>query len=121
MNICIMGSIGRTRTEPEHAEVAVGESVQWSIAVTGEIRSVEWEVYFDGGSPFWRRSYRVTTEAELLTIPPVTDGGVHVGRIDAGIADEPGEYKYGVKATSEATGRQLSDDAPYIIVRRRPR
>jgi hypothetical protein len=121
MNIRITGTLERTRTEPERAEVAVGETVQWSIEVTGGTRSVEWEIYFENESPFRRRSYRVRTEAQSLTIPAVPETGVHVGRIDAGIADEPGEYKYGVKATDETTRRALSDDDPYIIVRRRPR
>jgi len=121
MNIHITGTLERTRTEPERAEVAVGETVRWSIEVTGGTRSVEWEVYFENESPFRRRSYRVTTDARLLTIPPGPEAGLHVGQIDAGIADERGEYKYGVKATDETTRRALSDDDPYIIVRRHPR
>jgi len=121
MNIRITGTLRQTRTEPERAEVAVGEHVQWSIEVTGGTRSVEWEVYFDNESPFRRRSYRVRTEAQVLTIPPVPEAGVHIGRIEAGSADEPGQYKYGVRATDETANRQLSDDDPYIIVRRRSR
>jgi hypothetical protein len=57
----------------------------------------------------------------LLKIPQLPEAGVHVGQIDAGSADDPGEYKYGVRATDGVTRQELSDDDPYIIVRRRPR
>jgi hypothetical protein len=125
MIIRITGRIGQTRTEPERAEVAVGETVQWSIEVTGgtrTARSVAWEIYFQGKGPFNQLSYRATTEVVVpRTDPPQQDVGVHVGKIDAGKAEEPGEYKYGVRAIDEATRHALSDDDPHIIVRRRPR
>ena len=54
-----------------------------------------------------------------LTFPPSDEAAVHVGEVDAGAAEEPGEYKYGVRATDDSTGRVLNDDDPYIIVRRR--
>lgn len=122
MNIRITGTLEQTRTEPEKAEVGVGEHVTWSIAVAGRSRSVEWEIYFDSQSPFRRRSYRVATAVTVpRTFPPSDEAGVHVGQIEAGAAEEPGEYKYGVRAVDQANQRALSDDDPYIIVRRRSR
>lgn len=120
MNIRITGTLQHTRTEPERAEVAVGEHVQWSIEVAGRNGSVEWEIYFEERSPFRRRSFRVATAVQRpLTFPPTGEEGVHVGQISAGAAEEPGEYKYGVRATDQETNRPLSDDDPYIIVGRR--
>jgi hypothetical protein len=123
MIIRIAGTLEQTRTEPERAEVSVGEHVQWSIEVAGRTRSVGWEIYFGEQSPFRRRSYSVATAVQIpLTFPPSDEGGVHVGAVDAGAVDaEPGEYKYGVRATDSATQRALSDDDPHIIVRRRSR
>ncbi len=122
MNIRITGTLARTRTEPEKAEVGVGEHVTWSIAVAGRSRSVEWEIYFEDRSPFRRRSYQVATEATVpRTDAPGGETSVHVGQIDAGAAEEPGEYKYGVRATDKANQQALSDDDPYLIVRPRSR
>jgi hypothetical protein len=120
MNIHITGTLDGTRTEPSKAEVAVGEHVKWSIQVTGRTRSVGWEIYFENKSPFRRQSYRLATAVQVpLTFPPSDEAAVHVGEVDAGAAEEPGEYKYGVRATDDSTGRVLNDDDPYIIVRRR--
>jgi hypothetical protein len=125
MYIRITGRLGQTRTDPERAEVEVGETVQWSIEVTSRTRhvpSVAWEVYFDHASPFRQRSYSVTTAVQVpLGDPPRDEEGVYIGRMEAGEANEPGEYKYGVRAVNEATRQALSDDDPYIIVRWRPR
>ncbi|MEO5925085.1 MAG: hypothetical protein ABIR70_14790 [Bryobacteraceae bacterium] len=123
MIIRITGTLEQTRTEPGRAEVSVGEHVQWLIEVAGRARSVGWEIYFEGQSPFRRRSYRLATAVQApLTFPPSEEEGVHVGAVDAGAVDaEPGEYKYGVRAIDSATQRALSDDDPHIIVRRRLR
>jgi hypothetical protein len=119
MNIRIVGTLQNTRTEPERAEVSVGEHVNWSIQVTGRTRSVEWEIYFESQSPFQRRRYRVATAVQVpLTFPPTDEVGVHVGVVDAGpVEGEPGQYKYGVRPIDQATQKALSDDDPYIIVR----
>jgi len=122
MKIRITGTLDGTRTEPEKAEVAVGEHVSWSIEVRGRTPSVGWEIYFENDSPFRRRSYRVATTMRVSqTYPPSDEAAIHVGEVDAGTAEEPGEYKYGVRASDDSTGRILSDDDPYIIVRRRSR
>lgn len=121
MIIHITGRLGESRTSPERAEVAAGETVQWLIEVVGGTRAIRWEVYFQGRSPFRQRAYNIRTEVRV-SFPqgPRPEEAVHIGRIDAGEANEPGEYKYGVRAVDDATRAALSDDDPYIIVRRRP-
>jgi hypothetical protein len=93
MIIRITGTLERTRTEPERAEVSVGEHVQWSIEVAGRTRSVGWEIYFGEQSPFRRRSYSVATAVQVpLTFlsskrrggGPCRRGGCWCGRRRAG-------------------------------------
>jgi hypothetical protein len=121
MIIQIIGRLGEPLTIPERAEVVVGEMVQWSIAVIGggrPIRSVKWEFYFEGRSPFPRRTYSVTTGIQVPRGRPSTVQEIaYIATIDAGHASGPGEYKYGVRAIDEATEHALSDDDPYIVVR----
>ena len=39
--------------------------------------------------------------------------------IEAGEAQQPGEYKYGVRATDASTNEELCDDDPFLIVQSR--
>lgn len=123
MNIRITGRLGATRAEPERAEVSVGETVQWTIGVTSGrllVRSVAWELYFEGRTPFLQRSFRLVTAVQVpRQEPPFLQQVLYTGQIIAGEAIEPGEYKYGVRTVDEATGNPLGDDDPYLIVRPR--
>ncbi len=114
MVIEITGIVGRTRTEPERAVVALGETVRWVIraGATG-VKSVEWQVYFSHGSPFKERSWKLTTEGGS------ENDAAHAGVIDAGEAQQPGEYKYGVRAVDASTNQEISDDDPFLIVQSR--
>jgi hypothetical protein len=126
MIIKITGKLGETKTEPERAEVETGEPVQWSIEVTGGSRRVPyvlWEVYFERESPFRERSWRVTSELREPRRRRWRDKrkAMHKANIEAGQANEPGEYKYGVRAFAGSSPELVSDDDPLIIVRRRTR
>lgn len=115
MDIEITGIVGRTRTVPERAVVALGETVRWIVRAAGNgVKSIEWQVYFRQGSPFKERSLKMTTEAgsENGQAP-------HAGVIDAGEAQQPGEYKYGVRAVDASTSKELGDDDPFLIVQSR--
>jgi hypothetical protein len=115
MVIEITGIVGHTRTEPERAVVSLGETVRWVVRAGGNgVKSIEWQVYFNHGSPFKERSLKMTTEegSENGEAP-------HAGVIDAGEAQQPGEYKYGVRAVDTSTNQELSDDDPFLIVQSR--
>jgi hypothetical protein len=114
MDIEITGVVGSTRTEPERAVVALGETVRWLVRARARVKSIEWRVYFSKGSPFKEGSWKTTTEGS-------SEGGdaAHTGVIEAGEAQQPGEYKYGVRATDASTNEELSDDDPFLIVQSR--
>ncbi len=115
MTIEITGAVRSTKTQPERAVVALGDTVQWVIRVgaTG-VKSISWQVYFNEGSPFKNRSWRMTTEGSSDK-----DEFVHTGVIDAGEAQKPGEYKYGVRAVDASDNKELSDDDPFLVVQPR--
>lgn len=125
MVIHILGRLGETKISPDRAEVEIGEPVRWLIEVDAGTRpisaltvpAVAWRIYFKGFSPFQQRSYDVTTEVDFDARQQL----VHRAVIDAGEANEPGDYKYGVRAVNPETRQALSDDDPYIVVRRRSR
>lgn len=125
MNIRITGRLGETRAEPLRAEVSIGERVQWTIEVASArrlVRSVLWEVYFEGMSPFRQRSFRITTPLrQPPEEPPFGQLAVYEGQIIAGETVDPGEYKYGVRAFDDASGDYLGDDDPWIVVWQRLR
>ena len=114
MDIEITGVVGSTRTEPERAVVALGETVRWLVRVRAGVKSIEWRVYFSKGSPFKEGSWKTTTERSSEG-----DDAAHTGVIEAGEAQQPGEYKYGVRATDASTNEELCDDDPFLIVQSR--
>jgi hypothetical protein len=129
MIIHITGRLGKTKAEPERAVVDVGEPVEWSVEVSAGPRAVPlvtWEVYFGHESPFDQRSWRVESKIvgrrrkwPLRKRWRDKNKNVYRAKITAGEANEPGEYKYGVRAFSSSPETPLSDDDPYIVVRRR--
>lgn len=115
MDIEITGIVGRTRTIPERAVVALGETVRWIVRAGGiGAKSIEWQVYFRQGSPFKEHSWKMKTEGKSEN-----DDAAHAGVIDAGETQQPGEYKYGVRAVDTSTNQELSDDDPFLIVQSR--
>lgn len=126
MIILVRGRLGNITVEPERAVVEVGDHVEWSIEVNGWHRkspgaSVTWEIYFGQETPFSRHNWRVETEVKLPRRKRWRDKNkvAYVATIEAGEANGPGEYKYGVRAFSDSPGAPISDDDPYLIVRPR--
>lgn len=124
MIIRITGELGETKAEPERAVVEAGEWVAWEVQVSAGRRAVPivtWEVYFDRESPFKERTWRVETELLGPRRKRWRDKNktAYRAKISAGEANEPGEYKYGVRAFFSSSESPLSDDDPYIVVRTR--
>jgi len=98
------------RTTPDPAVVKRGELVSWRFQANGvHNRPIRWLIYFDKRSPFGRQGNRLST-----TTVPRSDQ--HVGMTEAKAADEPGEYKYGVRAEDLQEEVTLGDDDPRLIV-----
>ena len=102
------------RITPEPAFIRVGESVSWELSVASgfHIDAIEWSIYFRGADPFRRGKGSIWTHV-TRRLP----SGVHGGVLDVGPAQEPGEYKYGVRTANANTREELSDDDPYLVVR----
>ena len=94
---------GPVQVLPDPATVAVGENVAWvAYYDSPDAETVEWTVYFSGSSPFpgWWSPGSVKT------------GPRQTGRLEAGSAQSPGDYKYGVRLVSVQNEQLLSDDDP---------
>ena len=84
---------------PDVAYARVGQAVQWEVSSD---EAVIWEVYFDHGSPF-SSSHGVLNSG--------------CGKVSLGNAQQPGDYKYGVRVVSPTSHETLGDDDPMLIVR----
>ena len=104
----------QTIINPDPAIVSVHEHVAWQLLLRpgSNVDAIEWTVYFQGPDPFRgepRGPLRVRTRA--------TSAGTHLGVLNAGPVQDPGDYKYGVRADIAGTNQALSDDDPYLLVR----
>jgi hypothetical protein len=88
---------GRLTTDPDMVLVRIGQRVQWNVS-SGD--RVHWTLYFDHGSPFPVDQAVVTGK----------DGSASLGAPNA-----LGDYKHGVRVTSEG-GQTLADDDPVLEV-----
>jgi hypothetical protein len=106
--IRVMFDRGSVTIDPYSAEVSQGGKVRFEITIRQGLPDVEAEVYFDERSPFrWR--------AERVRVPAGTAGGGP--RWIEATADEPGDFKYGVRAVTAAEGILVADDDPFLTVR----
>lgn len=109
MRITLYAAAGKAvAVMPDPAIVTVGERVAWAMRYEGLASgdAIEWTIYFHRGNPFAPK-----VKTWILSI--IT----HEQVLEAGPAEEPGDYKYGVRTVNAKTGQQLSDDDPYLIVR----
>ena len=106
---------------PDPAIVHVGDFVAWEMYIDPQWAieriaypwasfesPVRWTIYFQNRHPFrkyLRQDWSAIGFPEKKTI-------VQIGK-----AEEPGDFKYGIRMASEVTGQQLSDDDPWLIVR----
>ncbi len=102
----------RLRISPDPAIVHVGDRVVWRMhllhRLTGFRFRLKWTIYFHKDHPF-SGDYR-----EELTESGETNSDII---IDAGKAETPGDYKYGVRIANAETHETISDDDPILIVR----
>jgi hypothetical protein len=95
---------------PDPAVVSRGTPIMWrfrSIALS--IPQVLWTVYFTHGSPFRSQGTQFTTTTANFV-------GQHTGTTGSVTADDPGEYKYGVRAQDVSNQSTLGDDDPRLVV-----
>lgn len=110
MEIWVEFNGGRWHFSPDPATVARGTPVIWKFQTnTLPVQKILWTAYFDHGSPFGDQGNRFITNT-------VISAGQHVGTTGAMSADEPGDYKYGVRADDVLGGTTLGDDDPRLIV-----
>jgi hypothetical protein len=106
--ISISGKAEKPHIAPDPAHVTLGEAVTWHVRLypTHDL-DLECKIYFDADNPF-NSSYGGTLTLRL-------NAGT-VALLRGGPAQEPGDYKYGVRI-STTMGVTLSDDDPRLIVR----
>jgi len=99
---------------PDPAIVQIGTPIQWRFRTQGApVSAIDWTVYFDQGSPFGKQSRVIVTSVGQIV------SGVHFNHTDttsAVVANQAGDFKYGVRAEDARTGQQLGDDDPRLIV-----
>ncbi|MBB3446612.1 hypothetical protein [Rhizobium sp. BK379] len=95
--------------DPDPAKVKLGEKVTWWLSwPNSTTRLVLWTVYF---GPFRELDLQTTTG-----IPTSTGNTDHSGVIGPFVAEDPGDYKYGISVTDAETGVDIDEDDPHLIV-----
>ena len=111
---------------PEHIHVPLSSNIEWEITDLNVIQSsrrfrhygLRFQLYLSGKSPFnW--------ESQFLDIKypnPLSYGGGALAFapmtqvLAAGVVQERGDYKYGVKVTDPESDETLYDEDPFIHV-----
>jgi hypothetical protein len=98
---------GKVIVSPDPAVVDAGTSVEWRFEVNPDLPSLTLEIYFSGASPTgWLSEQAIYSESRSSPI---------IGAV----VQQPGDYKYGVKASNHETNEVIADDDPYLVVRPR--
>lgn len=132
MDITVTYKNGKWTTDPSPAIVAVGTRVRWILRAPDlENRKLVWKVSFPALRPFdeepstlkvmtrvaerWQRS---EINMEVIKMLNLEDEVVlsHRGVTEIQAADRPGEFKYDLSVEDGETGKQISDDDPWLIV-----
>lgn len=114
MDIKVTFDHGKLVFDPDPAYVYRGELVSWIFhanAVGTLGTPLRWSVYLQHGSPFRRQ----VTDFIADTLP---SQGRHSGTAGGMPADDPGDYKYGVRLDDLINKVTLADDDPRLIVSR---
>lgn len=99
---------GEIQVSPDPAIVDQGKPIEWRFSVERSVASGSIELYFSGATPTgWN--------VETVRYSESTSSQPRIGAI----AEDPGEYKYGIRATAEQTNEVVADDDPWLIVRPR--
>jgi len=87
-----------------------GEVLNWDVRIDQTLGGIELfriEIYFPGESPF---NFGRTTLFRGFS------PSFRTLELSAGRADDPGEYKYGVRIMDNSSDRLIEDEDPYIMV-----
>jgi hypothetical protein len=99
---------------PDPAIVRRGEAVSWRFqASTLPASPLQWTVYFNKGSPFHAQDH---SHIHQFTARTPSVGRQQIATSQAMSADDPGEYKYGVRVVDAINQTTLGDDDPWLIV-----
>jgi hypothetical protein len=110
MEIWVTFDNGKLVCSPDTAQVQRGTLVTWRFRANGlTIPLLRWTVYFNHGSPFGGHGNQFITDTN-----PV--GGQHTKTTGSMSADDPGDYKYGVRVVDSVKQTTLADDDPRLIV-----
>ena len=98
----------RWNISPDPAVVNVGDVVQWRFqSQNHDVSQVRWSVYFSHGFPFINPNPYAT--------PAIISADRDAGHTPQVLVEEPGDYKYGVRAQAPS-GQILGDEDPRLIV-----
>ena len=114
----ILEGSGEVKTYPDRARIRRGQKVRWRFqAPETPLDQIAWSVYFEEKSPL-RGTHRANARSKAeRQSEPYQDTRQHLTQTHAKIINgEPGEYKYGIKATDLRSNQTLADEDPYIIV-----
>ena len=110
MEIWVSFDFGKFTVTPDPATVKAGTPLIWrfrsNLAVQDRVR---WTVYFYHGSPFRFEPKEISTTTQSAA-------GQHAGATGTMVPDDPGDYKYGVRAEDAFKQNILGDDDPRLIV-----
>jgi hypothetical protein len=119
MEIVVSLKNGKLSFAPDPAYVSVGELVNWRFRspIMLPLRrqlplEIRWTIYFPVDLPF-----RFVGGEILITTKEDPQRGSHDGATPPVSADQPGDYKYGVRAQDAATSAVIDDEDPRLIVR----
>ena len=95
---------GGILVNPDPAKVRLRQRVEWHISLLQGVPDAKVTIYFSTATPFeW-----AAEEGPLqITGPPLL--------IEAR-PNEPGDYKYGIRALAARTGQTIADEDPHLIV-----
>ena len=109
MNILVKYQNKTWSIDPDPATVKRGEKVTWLLSwPNSATRLVRWTVYF---GPFRELDLQTTTGS-----PTPAGNTNHLGVIGPFVAEEPGDYKYGISVADAETDADIDHEDPKLIV-----
>jgi hypothetical protein len=110
MEIKVSFNHGKLTFSPDPAIVRRGTIVNWRFQTSvGTFPKLRWIVYFNKGSPF-------RVQNPLFVADTSSAQGQHIGTSGQMSADDPGDYKYGVRVIDSSIHETIGDDDPRLIV-----
>jgi hypothetical protein len=104
--------------EPDPVVVLAGEPIYWDFISSIANAEISWLVYFEHSAPFgpaFRALSTQTVHSRPAVAGPVTNA-THRGISPSVTAEEPGDHKYGIRASDRTTKTTLADDDPLLKI-----